>query len=214
LILASSSPRRAALLEQSGLSFEILPAAAEEHAPGSLAPRELAMENARLKARVVARQHPGRVVLGADTIVVLGEQVFGKPKDWEEAHAMLSQLAGKVHEVLTAVCLCQCPAVEGDLPMEDGGEVGEALDGQAVLCEFVESTRVRFRAFGEVEIFAYFQTVNPMDKAGGYAAQEDGGRLIEMMEGSSENVIGLPVKRVLAALRKHFSAVVALPEGC
>ncbi|HEY5953435.1 MAG TPA: Maf family protein, partial [Terrimicrobiaceae bacterium] len=123
-------------------------------------------------------------VLGADTIIWFYGRVFGKPAHLAEARAMLEELCGRVHEVLTGVCLVQ--------------------KGQGKLCAFVESTRVRFRSRGEVDLDAYLRSIHPLDKAGGYAAQEDGGRLIECVEGSMSNVIGLPVERVLAALGENF----------
>lgn len=115
----------------------------------------------------------------------LDNEVFGKPKDMEEAHRMIERLCGRVHEVLTGVCLLN----------RANGRV----------CRFAESTRVKFRPASEVDIEAYLTSINPLDKAGAYAAQEDGGRIIECIEGLTSNVIGLPVERVQEALRLHFS---------
>ncbi len=148
-------------------------------------PAALALVNAELKALAVAPQRRDEVVLGADTIVVLGGEVFGKPRDYEHAAEMLGRLAGRTHEVITGVCLVRWEP--------------------RLLVKFTEATRVRFRPLGPDEIAAYLRTVHPLDKAGGYAAQEDEGRLIECVEGSFTNVVGLPVERVVRALERHFS---------
>jgi len=157
----------------------------EELTDPALPARELCLLNAESKALDVAARHRDRLVLGADTVVALDGQTFGKPKDLPAARAMLEALCGRTHEVLTGVCLVH-------------------LDGKR-LTRFVESTRVRFRPREEVDLDAYLATVDPLDKAGAYAAQEDEGRLIECLEGSMSNVIGLPVERVLATLKEHFS---------
>lgn len=140
----------------------------------------LSLHNAERKARDVAARFPDEVVLGADTVVTLGEEVFGKPADMAHAAAMLGRLAGKVHEVVTGVCLIRLS------------------DGQ--VCLFHESTRVKFRSLDRKQIDSYLQRIHPLDKAGAYAAQEDGGEIIEHVEGSFDNVVGLPVRRVLEAL--------------
>ncbi|CAN5685193.1 hypothetical protein BH09VER1_BH09VER1_03470 [soil metagenome] len=121
-------------------------------------------------------------MLGADTLVSLDDRVFGKPADLAEAHSMLEALCGRVHEVLTGVCLVR----------------------DQKMCRFVESTRVKFRPRDEVDFDAYFRHVHPLDKAGAYAAQEDEGRLIECIEGSLSNVVGLPIERVLQTIQDHF----------
>jgi septum formation protein len=132
----------------------------------------------------VATRFPNRIVLGADTVVSLEGKTYGKPKDLEEAKSMLEQLCGRVHEVLTGVCLIH-------------------RDNQK-MCRFVESTRVKFRPLNAVNLDEYLATVHTLDKAGAYAAQDDNGRLIECIEGSMSNVVGLPVEAVLVALEKHF----------
>jgi septum formation protein len=161
----------------------IRPASIEELSEG-LPPRELVRANAALKAMDVASQISGDLVLGADTIVVLDGEVLGKPRNMEHAAEMLGRLGGRVHEVLTGVCLLR------------GGSLAS--------CQFVESTRVSFRPLDTKAIASYLAEINPLDKAGSYAAQEDRGRLIERIEGSMENVIGLPVARVLSAVEEHF----------
>ena len=184
LLLASASPRRRDLLKKAGIDFQTETARAEELAGGGWTARELCLLNAERKAVEVASRFPDCVVLGADTLVSLEGQVFGKPGDFHEARAMLERLCGRVHEVLTGVCLVH--------------------KKERKLCRFVESTRVKFRSRETVDLEEYLRSVHPLDKAGGYAAQEDQGRLIECIEGSASNVIGLPVERVLAALKEHF----------
>jgi septum formation protein len=171
-------------LEAAGFEVIVSPADVEELA-GGLAPRELVVTNAEMKARKLAATIFGDVVLGADTVVVLDGEILGKPRDLDHASEMLRRLSGRTHEVLTGVCLLR------------GGKVEQ--------CSFVESTRVSFRPLDETVITEYLREINPLDKAGSYAAQEDRGRLIERIEGSMDNVIGLPVGRVIMALESHFS---------
>jgi septum formation protein len=183
LVLASGSPRRRDLLEAAGFEVIIRPPDVEE-LTGGKPPRDLVLANAELKAVHVASTTRGDLVLAADTIVVIDGEILGKPRDMEQAAAMLSQLGGRAHEVLTGVCLMRA------------GEVSR--------CLFVETTRVLFRPLGKEDISAYLREIDPLDKAGAYAAQEDRGRLIERIEGSLDNVIGLPVARVLEAIETHF----------
>ncbi len=184
LVLASASPRRRDLLAAAGLSFETILAEIEEISGSDIPARELCLINAELKARDVANRFPERVVLGADTVVSLDGAIFGKPRDLGHAREMLGLLAGRTHEVFTGVCLAQ----------RDSGK----------LLRLVEVTRVHFRPEEEVDLDAYLQEIHTLDKAGAYAAQEDNGRLIECMEGPISNVIGLPIERVMAALRESF----------
>jgi len=184
LMLASASPRRRDLLEAAGFEVIVRPSGVEEIS-GGLAPNALVLANAEMKALDLAVKTSGDVVLGADTIVVIDGEILGKPRDLTHAGEMLRQLSGRIHEVLTGVCILR------------GGTV--------IRCSFVESTRVAFRLLDEATIDAYLRKINPLDKAGSYAAQEDRGRLIERIEGSMDNVIGLPVARVIEALESHFS---------
>jgi septum formation protein len=176
--------RRRELLRGAGINFQIEAARIEEFSGEGLTARELCLLNAQRKAVEVGSRFPQCVILGADTVVALGGRIFGKPADLSQARTMLEELCGRVHEVLTGVCLVH--------------------KSQGKLCGFAESTRVKFRSRREVDLEAYLRSVHPLDKAGGYAAQEDKGRLIECVEGSMSNVIGLPVERVLAALNEHF----------
>ena len=184
IVLASSSPRRRDLLQAAGFEIIIRPADVDE-LTGGLAPRDLVVANAERKALHVAADRRGDLILGADTVVVLDGEILGKPRDKSHASEMLGRLSGRVHEVLTGVCL-----VRG---------------GTRKVCLFVESTFVAFRSLDEGMIQAYLDDIDPLDKAGAYAAQDDRGRLIERIEGSLENVIGLPVARVIEAIGQHFT---------
>ena len=135
-------------------------------------PLALVRENARLKAREIADQYPKNWVLGADTLVWLENRIYGKPKNLEEAHSMLSELSGKPHLVSTGLCL-----IHRDLDYDKTK---------------VETTRVTFLPFGEKEREEYFRYVDPLDKAGAYAMQTRADLIIESFEGSKSNVIGLP----------------------
>ena len=172
------------MLASAGFDVVIRPADVEEIV-GGLPPRDLVVANAERKALTIASTLRGDLVLGADTVVVLDGEILGKPRDLDHASEMLTRLGGRIHEVLTGVCLLR------------GGTMER--------CSFVESTRVSFRCLDEAVISSYLAEIHPLDKAGAYAAQEDRGRLIEQIEGSLENVIGLPVTRVIAAIEAHFT---------
>jgi len=180
LILASASPRRRALLEQHGYDFQVVMAAGvEERAPAHLSPGETVLANARAKARAVARLHPGTVVLGVDTEVFFEGRVLGKPADMAAASAMLGRLNGRTHEVYSGVWIV-------------GGENERG---------FIVITRVHFHRRTGGELRRYLARIGPLDKAGAYAAQEDRGEMIERVEGSFSNVIGLPMERLAVELR-------------
>ena len=173
-ILASASARRRELLIELLDDYEVTVAEVEElssHPDGSTA---LVMVNARLKALAIARQQPGTWVLGADTLVALGNEVLGKPCDLEEAFSMLRILSGKTHEVSTGLCLVH---------LDDGYEETR-----------VETSKVTFRELDDALIEEYFAEVNPLDKAGAYAIQKRGELIVESFEGSRSNVIGLPLE--------------------
>lgn len=185
ILLASTSPRRRDLLQEAGIPFQVEPSQIAELSGGDWSARELCVINADRKASEVATRFPDQIVLGADTLVTLDDRVYGKPGDLAEAQAMLETLCGRVHEVVTGVCLVR------------GREI----------CRFVDITRVKFRPRAEVDIEEYFRHVDPLDKAGAYAAQEDEGRLIEQIEGSMSNVVGLPMERLLQSIQDHFPEV-------
>lgn len=142
----------------------------------------LAMHNAQRKARAVAGRFPDAMVIGADTIVVLHTVIFGKPKNREEAVTMLERLAGRVHTVVTGVCL-----------------IHRTLDTQLM---FADTTRVWMKPVTREQIGVYLDKINPLDKAGGYAIQEHGEGIVERIEGSFSNVMGLPVERLRATLER------------
>lgn len=178
LILASASPRRKALLEQFGLEFTVQVVPTQEQEEGE--PLEVAKNNALAKAVPISIRNPEALVLGADTIVVLAGKVLGKPKDPHNAREMLHALSGRDHEVTTVVAL-----VQG----------GQALD------LFSVTTVVSFRKLKEFEIVGYIGTGEPFDKAGGYGIQGFGGLLVENIKGCYYNVVGLPMPRLVEALR-------------
>ncbi len=183
LILASQSPRRVDLLQKAGYVFETIPAEVEEAMDDCLAPPELTCANATLKARHVARKRPAALVLGADTLVYLDGRPLGKPAGMEEAAGMITSLAGRTHQVCTGVALV-------------GEEAG--IDRQ-----FHVITDVTFRSLTETQIRDYLTKINPLDKAGGYAAQDHGSIVIEDVAGSWTNVVGLPMDEVA----NHLSAL-------
>ncbi|MGA2222124.1 MAG: Maf family protein [Verrucomicrobiia bacterium] len=187
IILASASPRREQLLREMGLRFIVVRPDGVEEALTGAAPDVLAMQNAQRKARAVARWHPESLIIGADTIVVLDGRIFGKPRDPAEAGRMLQQLAGRRHEVITAVCL-----------------IHRSLDTEIT---FTDTTRVWMRSLSRDQIGEYLNKIDPLDKAGAYAVQEHGEGIVERIEGSFSNVMGLPTERLRATLEKLGMAV-------
>lgn len=183
LILASGSPRRRDLMNEAGLEFRVLPADVEEIEEASLGIEELVSRNAKLKSRAVAQDHPGALVIGADTLVALDGHPLGKPRDMDHAFEMLQTLVGKTHVVCTGVCLSR-----------------NQTESEPECIEFIERTFVTFRPLLDDEIRAYLALINPLDKAGSYAAQEHGERIIERTEGSWTNVVGLPMESLLQQL--------------
>ena len=176
VILASASPRRAELLREIVRDFKVLPGHAEEFQPEHLSPAESCVLNAYRKARVIAKKFPDALVIGADTEVVLGRRVFGKPRNRADAHAMLADLAGREHQVITGVCLIHLRRHRQRT--------------------FAETTRVTFKPLGADEIARYLALINPLDKAGAYAIQEHGEMIVARTQGSFSNVVGLPVERL------------------
>jgi septum formation protein len=185
LILASASPRRRTLLAACGIPFQVIPSTIDEQPlpdePAEAYVRRLALA----KAAAVARHHPDAVVLGADTTVTIDALLLGKPQTLEEARQMLRRLSGRQHEVLTGVAV-----------------VSERLAGSAGgrgVHEVVTS-RVLMRPFTAATIEWYLATGEPQDKAGAYAVQELGAALVERVQGSYTNVVGLPLTETLALL--------------
>jgi len=180
LILASASPRRIRLLQSAGFEAQVVPASIAELDCAYLTPAELTLFNAYQKASSVAQRHRDRTVLGADTVVALDSQIFGKPNDLDTARRMLKALVGKTHEVVTGIVVIDGPS------------------GQFVV-EAVRTT-VAFRELSESQIEDYLKVVEPLDKAGAYAAQESPELIIRKTEGSFTNVIGLPMEVVTSIL--------------
>ena len=179
LILASASPRRRELLAAAGLEFEVVVSPAEEIHDASIPLDRLCEENACLKAEAVARDHPDATVIGADTLVWIAGEPLGKPADMEEARALLRKLSGRSHTVCTGVCLVR-------------------PDGSTE--RFHVLTEVEFRELDDAAIEDYLALVHTLDKAGGYAIQEHGERVVVGIRGSYSNVVGLPVDEVVARL--------------
>ena len=182
IILASASPRRAELLREIVEEFQVLPGHAEEFQPEQFSPVESCLLNACRKARVIAKRFPDALVIGADTEVCLGRRVFGKPRDRDDAERMLAELAGRTHLVISGVCLLQLRRHRQRL--------------------FAEITRVTFKRLDALEISDYLDRINPLDKAGAYAIQEHGEMIVERIEGSFSNVVGLPVDRLREELER------------
>lgn len=189
LILASNSPRRAEILRNAGIAFQVRPAHIDESRRGRESARAYALRLAKEKAKAVVERVKGSgetVVIGADTIVLAQGRILGKPQDVREARSMLRLLSGKTHEVLTGVCVVSLPA-------------GKALS-------HVESTRVHFVKLSNKEIDDYIATREPFDKAGAYGIQGLGGRFIDRVEGCYFNVMGLPISQVWSMLRRLDAA--------
>ena len=185
IILASNSPRRAELLRQSAIEFQMVPSDVPEIHHEQMTAREISQINAYRKARSVAKRHPDALVLAADTLVSLEAELFGKPATLEAAYEMLERLSGRTHEVVTGVCLLHLRSHRQRIASE--------------------STTVTFRPLDAVKIRRYLAKVNPLDKAGAYAIQEAGDEIIERVAGSYSNVVGLPMERVAAELRSWAS---------
>ncbi|NLG84394.1 MAG: septum formation inhibitor Maf [Firmicutes bacterium] len=184
LILASSSPRRAALLSGLGLTFRVVPSSFEERHEGARPedPTRLVESLALGKAREVAERIGHGLVLGADTVVILAGEILEKPLDAAEARRMLVKLSGRWHEVYTGVA------------------VVAAEEGRFRVAH--ERTRVKFRRLAPEEIEAYVRTGEPMDKAGAYGIQGRGALLVERIHGCYTNVVGLPLVKTALLLRE------------
>jgi len=179
VILASASPRRRELLKKIVPRFEVVPSGVDEERFRGLEPNAFALEAALAKAKAVGRKHPSSLIIAADTLVLLGDQVFGKPASRDQARAMLAKLSGKTHKVITAVVLYR----------KDRGRVLAGL----------EMSRVTFKRLGRKVIEDYLDSSEFLDKAGAYAIQESGDTLVARLEGDFDNVVGLPI-----ALLQHL----------
>jgi septum formation protein len=181
IILASASPRRRQLLELIGLDFEVVPANIDETPTTEEDPAAFAVRAARDKAQEIARENPGRLVLGADTVVEVDSEILGKPSSANDAARMLRLLSGRSHFVHTALALVS------------GGRCREVVD----------SAKVEFVDLNEEMIRWYVATEEPADKAGAYAVQGLGGLLVARVDGSPHTVIGLPVHLLPELFEAH-----------
>ena len=183
LLLASASPRRSDLLERIGLQFEVCPANIPELDAHLDGPARMVLVNAAMKAEKLSAEYTDSLVLGSDTTVVVDDMILGKPTDMDEARAMLRKLSGRAHTVYTAVAL--------------------RWQAEDFMDDFVESSQVCFRTLDDDTIGRYFGIVNPLDKAGSYGIQEGRELIIEAVEGSVENVMGLPIQALQARFDRH-----------
>lgn len=191
VILASASPRRRELLARLAIPFTVMPADIAEHPLRHETPQTYVQRIAKDKAQVIAQRFPAAVVLGADTAVIIDQQILGKPSNLEDAKHMLTRLSGRLHQVVTGLA---------------------CLHGQRQFCHQASvCTAVRFRKLSTAEIEHYIATDEPFDKAGAYAIQGQAATFVEQLEGCYHNVVGLPLLQTAALLRAAGVAV-TLPE--
>ena len=183
LILASSSPRRAQILRDAGISFVVVSSAVDETLYPNESPSQHVQRLADAKAELVAARAVGpAIVIAADTVVVLDGQILGKPRSTDEARRMLELFSGRTHSVVTGVTLICLPEMDRR--------------------QFVETTLVHFKRLARSEISQYLATEEPYDKAGAYAIQGHAGRYIPRVEGCYFNIVGLPLAHVVSALQE------------
>lgn len=187
LVLASSSPRRVELLQEADYVFEIIAPDVEEAHDEALTCEELTTENARLKALAVAHQRPDAIIIAADTLVYLNGIPITKPRDMAEAADMLRRLSARTHQVCTGVAL--------------------AAHGGNLLRVFHVISDVTFKPLTDEIIAEYHRRIQPLDKAGGYAVQDESGMVIERITGSWSNVKGLPMERLREELQSFTTAL-------
>lgn len=182
IILASKSPWRKTILEKIGIAFDVEESGYEEDLGLKLPPRALAMKLASGKAEAVAARHPEAIVIGADTFVVHGENIFGKPHTKQRARTMLTALSGTWHTIITGFAIVDA---------KKGKRVKRSIE-----------TRVHFRRMTPREIQAYVDSGEPLGVAGAYAIQGKAGMFIDRIEGDYWNIVGLPLSAVIMELRK------------
>ncbi len=182
LILASASPRRKELLAQLGLPFTVVPAEVTEHEDPASDPRAMVRHNAALKADWVAARHPEATVIGADTTVFVDRTVLNKPRDAADARAMLRRLSGRTHTVFTGLAVRR---------LADGLKLDQGV-----------ASEVTFKPLDEAAIELYLSRVHTLDKAGGYAIQEQTDLIIAGYTGSLTNIVGLPVEEMKQLLTR------------
>lgn len=179
-VLASKSPRRAELMHYIAPDFEILPAECGENPPAGIEADEVPEFLAVQKALDVSKKRPDSLVIGCDTVVILNGEITGKPKDLEDAFRMLKALSGRVHTVVSGVCLCY---------------KGKTLS-------FTQKTAVEFYTLSDEDILNYVRQSNPLDKAGAYGIQDKGGLFVKEISGDYYNVVGLPLARLNLEIKK------------
>ena len=182
IILASSSPRRKELLKQAGISFTVAHSEYEEDLNLKMKPRALAKYLALGKARAVALRHKEGIVIGADTVVVCGGKVIGKPADAKDARTILALLSGKKHEVITGFAIVDTKT--------------NRIISRSVV------TGVWFRKITPSEIDEYVKTGEPLKAAGAYFIQGDGSKFVDKIKGDHSNIVGLPIKSLIKVLKK------------
>lgn len=185
LILASQSPRRAQLLKIAGFEFEIRPSAVNEEAIDEPTPARHVLTLSKAKALQTAQSVESGIVIGADTVVVLDGEILGKPRDEDQARAMLRRLAARTHQVFTGFALIEQPS---------GRTVSD-----------FEVTTVHFRPLAEWEIERYVKTQSPMDKAGAYGIQDQSAVFADRIEGCFYNVVGFPLTKFYTAMMRFVA---------
>jgi septum formation protein len=192
LILASASPRRQELLRAAGIAVTVQPTNIPEVPLDGEAAKVFAERLAREKAWTIFKEHPTDIVLGADTVVVVGKEILGKPRNPSDAERMLRLISGRTHEVITAVCVMGSKSNAPANPKPDTA-LGDTRS---------ETTLVTMNPLSDDEIRAYVASGEPMDKAGAYAIQGMASRWIPRIEGDYSNVVGLPVALVYRMLKE------------
>jgi septum formation protein len=187
IILASKSPRRIELLKMIGMKFSVHPSNVEEIYRNNLKPVEYVIKNAKEKNKYIAGRYPASLIISADTIVVLNNEILEKPHDKDRAFEILKKLSGQTHEVITGF--------------------GISLNSFARSIFDYETTKVTFRDLSDEEIETYCTSGEPFDKAGGYGAQGIGAMIIEKVDGCFYNVVGLPLAKFYITLRQFLSTV-------
>lgn len=179
IILASKSSRRAKLLEDAGIEFTVVPSEINEEVDSKLKPQELVSLLSLQKALDVQKRRPNDTIIGADTVVIFENEIFGKPKDEEDAFRMLKMLSGETHQVITGVTILK-------------KDVKKVIISEAL---------VTMKKYSDLEIREYIQTKEPMDKTGSYDIQGEGGKLVDHFKGDFFTIVGLPLKDVLEVLK-------------
>jgi septum formation protein len=192
LVLASASTRRQELLRNAGIAFTVHPPNIPELAQPGESGHDCAERLARQKAMAASHHHPDNLVLGADTVVVVDREILGKPRDEADAARMLRLLSGRIHQVITGVCLIGPPLRTGNQQLSTGFEDTRS-----------ETTQVTMNPLTEEDVRSYVASGEPMDKAGAYAIQGAASRWIPRIEGDHFNVVGLPVSLVYRMLQEH-----------